>query len=343
MTNDGKKPSHIKRERVFYSFHPILRVLKRRRLHSTITSTEGTELIIDTESHIFWWARNHYTTGLSMIRHYTWHEHSSELFLAEMENAGVDMAFVISYDAEDVKWSSEQRGYALEDFAGGKKYTKKGCERDPKRLLWFSTIKNPDHYPSSKIVEADLKEGAKGIKVFPGFIQKALNHPELIESFRICSQHNAPVLISLEVLRPPLTLGLNEYVQQLGQVLDMFPKSNFCLLHAGCADPLTPKFEPISRLMDHHDNLYLSTAFPGEVWDDGSEYPFPNYLRRIEEIVKRVGTSRTMWGTDWPWFEWAFKYQQGVNAILRHAHFLSEDQKREFMGESAIRFLNTKS
>lgn len=295
---------------------------------------------IDTETHIFWWARNHYTTGLSMVRHYTWHEHSADLLIAEMDNAGVEKAFVISYDAEDVRWSSEQRGYALEDFAGGKKYTKKGCAKYPERLLWFSTVKNPDNHPTSKIVEEDLDEGAKGIKLFPGFIQKPLDHPEITKAFSLCSERNAAILVSLEVLRPPLTLGLTEYLAQLDLVLHMFPKARFCLLHAGCADPLSPKFDSVCSLMKNHNNLYLSTAFPGEIWDDGTEYPFRNFLKRIEEIVKKVGVNRIMWGTDWPWFEWAFKYEQGVNAIMRHADFLSESEKKVFMGEAADKFLH---
>ena len=55
--------------------------------------------IIDTETHILYWARNHYTTGISMTRHYTGHEHSADLLVAEMDNAGVQKSFLISYDA----------------------------------------------------------------------------------------------------------------------------------------------------------------------------------------------------------------------------------------------------
>jgi predicted TIM-barrel fold metal-dependent hydrolase len=296
-------------------------------------------LIIDTESHIFWFARNHYTSGLSMIRHFTWHEHSADLFVAEMDNAGVSKAFLISYDAEDTKWGAMQKGFELEDFAGGKKYTKLGWKKYPDRFYWFSTIKDPKNYPTSEIVKEDLDEGAKGIKIFPAFIHQPLNEPEIMKVFQLCDEKNAAVLISFEVLRPPHTLNLTEYLGQLEEVLDTFPQVNFCLLHNGCADPLTKAIEPICRLAKLKSNLYLSTAFPGEVWDDGTEYPFPNYLRRIKVLADNIGTERLMWATDWPWFEWAFKYEQGVNAILRHADFLNESQKEDFMGKAAIKFL----
>lgn len=286
-----------------------------------------TMLIVDTETHIFWWARNHYTTGLSMIRHYTWHEHSADLLVAEMDNAGVSKAFLISYDAEDTRWSSEQRGFSMEDFAGGKKYTKRGWQQCPDRFYWFSTIKNPEFYPTADIAREDLSEGAAGIKVFPGYIWQPLNHPALMSSFAACGELGARVLISFQVLRAPPTLGLAQYSEQLDEVLAAFPGVNFCLLHAGCADPLTPEIEPIYRLMGGRSNLFLSTAFPGEKWDDGTEYPFAAYLRRVEALVERLGVERVIWASDWPWFEWGFKYEQAVSAIPRHGDFLSQRQE----------------
>ena len=45
-----------------------------------------------------------------------------------------------------------------------------------------------------------------------------------------------------------------------------------------------------------------------------------------------------MWATDWPWFDWAFKYEQGVNAIRKHADFLSEQEKAEAFGLGVLDF-----
>jgi predicted TIM-barrel fold metal-dependent hydrolase len=227
----------------------------------------------------------------------------------------------------------------MEDFAGGKKYTKRGWRQYPDRFWWFSTIKDPKAYPTERIARQDLEEGAAGIKLFPGFLHAPVDHEAFLDTFATCADMGARVLISFEALRPPQTLSLPEYAEQLDGVLERFPDLNFCLLHNGCADPLTPEIEPIYRLMERHANLYLSTAYPGEQWDDGSEYPFPNYLRRIEALVRQVGTERVMWATDWPWFEGFFKYEQGVNAILRHAGFMSQAEKEEFMGGAAMRFM----
>ena len=68
----------------------------------------------------------------------------------------------------------------------------------------------------------------------------------------------------------------------------------------------------VFELLRRHPNLFLSTAQVGEIWDDHTEYPFPNYLCRIAKLVDEVGAHRLMWATDWPWFEDKFKYQQSV-------------------------------
>jgi predicted TIM-barrel fold metal-dependent hydrolase len=300
-------------------------------------------MIIDTESHVLRFARS-YTNNpdnksYGMVRHLTWHEHSTELFVAEMDNAGVDKAFLISYDAEDTRWSAEQKGYAMEDYSGGKKYTLMGAAKYPDRFLWFNTVKDPKLYDSAELVRRDAELGMVGIKLFPAFIQTSLADPGLRRVFDACRDLDLRVLISFEVIRPPKTLSLSEYLVELDALLAAYPTVQFALLHVGCADPLGAAAEQVFSIVKRYPNVYLSTAFPGEVWDDGTEYPYPNYLRRIQRTCEAVGANRVMWATDWPWFDWAFKYEQGVNAIRKHANFLTESEKASFLGQSAVEFM----
>jgi predicted TIM-barrel fold metal-dependent hydrolase len=126
-------------------------------------------------------------------------------------------------------------------------------------------------------------------------------------------------------------------------VLEQLPDLQVCLLHAGCADPLTPAIDAVAALTREYPQLYLSTAYPGEVWDDGTEYPFPNYLRRMKRLAELVGPEKMMWGTDWPWFEHAFKYPQAVDAIRLHADFLDDAGRQAFLGGTAVEFLSKAS
>ena len=132
---------------------------------------------------------------------------------------------------------------------------------------------------------------------------------------------------------------LFRFIQLPGALPYVFSGMKVALLHAGCADPLRPIGEKVMELVRKFPNLYLSTSMPGEVWDDGTEYPFPNYLRRMETLIKGVGAHRVMWATDWPWFDWAYKYEQAANAIRRHARFLSETEKAAVLGETAVEFV----
>lgn len=303
-------------------------------------------MIIDTESHVLRFARSAYNNPnnkmYGLIRHVTWHEHNTDLFVAEMDNAGVDKAFLISYDAEDTKWSHELRGYSMEDYSGGKKFTLLEAKKYPDRFLWFNTVKDPKRYDSAALVAADAGIGMVGIKLFPAFIQVSLLEEGMRKVFDTCRDLDLRVLLSFESIRAPMTLSLQQYLGELDELCGEYPTLKIALLHTGCADPLKPAADEVFRLVNKYRTLYLSTAYPGEVWDDGTEYPYANYLKRIQKTVESVPENRVMWGTDWPWFDWAFKYEQGLNAIRKHAPFLSDEQRAAFLGETAMDFMGSR-
>lgn len=299
-------------------------------------------MIVDTETHPFIFARPSNTNpNWSMVKHYTWHEHSPELLIAEMDQAGVQKAFMISYDAEDLLWDAESKDLSLEDFAGGPKYCRRGLQRFPDRFWWFNTVKNPRKHDAASLVRSDLKNGASGIKLLPAYIDSRLTSDGLLSVFDEVARANGRVLISFQTLRPPRTPSAEEYLDEMDELLSRHRGTKFALMQAGCIDPLTSRFESVARLAKRHENLFLSTAQAGEIWDDDTEYPFANFLHRIEILVRKVGAARMMWGTDWPWFEDKFKYKQAVDCIRRHANFMSDSEKALFLGDVANRFMTT--
>lgn len=304
-------------------------------------------MIIDTETHVLRFARSYLNNPTNrvnrMSKQYTWREQPADLLVDEMDVAGVDKTFLISYDAEDTRWSGEQKGdYTMEDFSGGRKYTLREARKFPERFLWFNTVKDPKRYDAAGLVRADAALGMVGIKLFPAYIQVSLLEDGIRRVFDACRELDLRVLISFETLRPPRTKSLGEYVRELDELVGSYPTLRFALLHVGCADPLTPAAEEVFAVTRTHPNLYLSTAYPGEVWDDGTEYPFRNYLGRIRRTCEAVGANRVMWATDWPWFDWAFKYEQGVNAIRKHADFLTDAEKALVLGETAVEFMGSR-
>lgn len=300
-------------------------------------------MIIDTETHIFYWARNSRTNPQETIRrHYTWHEHSASLLVAEMDNAGVDKTFLISYDGEDTRFAAQVAGFDMEDFAGGKKYCLKEITKFPDRFYWYSVIKSQHMYDSKLLIEQDIERGAVGFKMFPAFIDADISSDYWIDIFKQMEKSKSTLLLSYEFLLPPRTLTIEGYLEQLDKMLEEIKNMNVALLHAGCIDPLLPKARLVTDLVKKHPNLYLSNAMPGAVWDDGCEYPFANLQARVRRLKDEVGANRLMYATDWPWFEDELKYKQNIDAFRLHAPYFSKQELAQFLGGTAIQFLGEK-
>jgi predicted TIM-barrel fold metal-dependent hydrolase len=304
-------------------------------------------MIIDTESHLVYRVFPlEINPGRSPIFRATWHEYSGDLFAAEMDRAGVDRTFLISYDAEDILWYLQLEGAGMEDCIAGKKYTlEQGVKKHPSRFLWFATLKDPARH-GLEPAKQDLDDGALGLKIFPAFLQKRVDDEELLAVYRLCAETNRRVILSFEDTRPPETSTVAEFCDQLGRVLEEFPELQVQLNHAGASGPHDPASDPLNaeadvvfRVTERHDNIRLSTAWLGKVWDDESEYPYSKYLQRLERIKDAVGAEKMMWATDWPWLEEFMNYPQAVNAIRRHAHFFSEEERDLFLGDNAHRFV----
>jgi predicted TIM-barrel fold metal-dependent hydrolase len=167
-----------------------------------------------------------------------------------------------------------------------------------------------------------------------------------MDVYRLCVEKNRRIILSFEDTRPPDTPTVAEFCEQLDKVLEEFADLRFQLNHAGASgshdpasDPLNAEADAVFRVADRHDNLLLSTAWLGKVWDDESEYPYSKYLQRLERIKNAVGVEKIAWATDWPWLEQFMNYPQAVDAIRRHASFFSKEESELFLGGNAHRFV----
>jgi predicted TIM-barrel fold metal-dependent hydrolase len=297
-------------------------------------------VIIDSETHVVYRAWPIETNPTrSLVERFTWHEHSGALLAAEMARSGVDKTFLISYDGYDVEWFLRSIGTTPEDFITGKKYTVAAVRSYPDQFLWFSTLKDPRRPQNVDAVRDDFTNGAYGLKIFPSFLVMPADDPSLIAIYRLCVEENRRVILSFEDAHPPETCSIPQFFDQLDSALTEFPELQVQLNHAGAVDPLTPEIDPVLRVVDRHENVFLSTALMGLVWDDGTEYPFPNYLRRLARLKEGVGVEKMMWATDWPHLSHFMHYPQAVDAIRLHASFMTDTEKSMFLGGNAERFI----
>jgi predicted TIM-barrel fold metal-dependent hydrolase len=297
-------------------------------------------MVVDTEVHI---VHRVYLREInperSLTEPYSWHSHDGDLLVAEMDRAGVDQAFLISYSSQDVARFLQRNGMAPEDFVSGKKYARFYVQRYPDRLYWFTTTPDPRNEGALSILQNDLELGAVGIKIFPGILGIHMNDRHLMEVFKLAQSMGRVVMIGPEETAPPETPTLQVLLEELDEVLSDFPKLPVQLNHAGCFDPLGPQGEIAIRLSNKHDNLFLSTAILGYCFDDEHEYPFPKQLSRIRRLYDGVGIDPLLFATDWPWCEHVRKYVQDVDAIRRHCDFMSEEDKEKFLGLNALKYL----
>jgi predicted TIM-barrel fold metal-dependent hydrolase len=295
---------------------------------------------IDTEAHAFYRAFPP-EAGFDEDRRklYSWQERSGDLLVAEMDHAGVEMAFLISYDGWDMPYYMTAKVAGRESFWGGADYCRHWARAYPDRLLWFDTLRDPRERKGLEPLERRLDEGAYGIKVFPGFLEINIDDPVLMDAYKMVQERGRRVIFGFEDTNRPTTPSVHDVWEAFARVAEAFPGMPFQTNHMGYLDPRQPEAERMFEIVREHPNIYVSCSCLQFMWEDEHEYPFPHYLKRICALRDGCGADRIMYGTDWPWLEHYFMYPQLVESIRRHADFLTEEEKALFLHENARRFL----
>jgi len=294
---------------------------------------------IDTEVHLFYRAFPP-ESGFSEDRRklYSWQERTGDLLVAEMDHAGIEKAFLISYDGWDMPYYMEVKSAGRESFWGGADYCRVWAERYPGRLLWFVTLRDPRERFGLGPLEKRLDQGAYGIKVFPGFLETNIDDPALMEAYALVHERARRVIFGFEDTNRPGAPATLDVWDAFARVTEAFPDMPFQTNHMGYVDPRTPDAERMFEIVRAHPNIYVSCSCLQNMWEDEHEYPFPRYLERIRLLRDGCGADRIVYGTDWPWLEHLYMYAQLVESVRRHAE-LSEDDKEAFLHRNARRFL----
>jgi predicted TIM-barrel fold metal-dependent hydrolase len=295
---------------------------------------------IDTEAHTFFRAfPPEAGFGEDRRKLYSWQERTGDLLVAEMDHAGVEKAFLISYDGWDMPYYMTIKEAGRESFWGGADYCRHFAELYPDRLLWFVTLRDPRDKPGLEPLERRLDQGAAGIKVFPGFLETNIDDPVLMEAYALVHQRGRRVIFGFEDTNRPTTPTIHEVWRAFARVAGAFPDLSFQTNHMGYLDPRADEAQLMFEVVRAHANVYVSCSCLQFMWEDEHEYPFPRYLERIRALRDGCGADRIVYGTDWPWLEHYFMYPQLVESIRRHADFLSEEEKELFLHRNARRFL----
>lgn len=281
--------------------------------------------------------------------------------LRQMDEAGIDRAFLISYTPIDVMahYAPEDRDHKVAVF---QHYLRRDhfievWERHPDRFSWFADSIDPRVPGYVERATQDLDRGAAGLKLLPLFVDTELGDPRWRPVFELLRQRHKPCVVDLSwwyADRPwfaPSVYGryasFTDYVRGAGRLLADFADLRIQLAHYGTPRLIDQgdasgtihyeRLDEVIAFMQSHPNLQCDLSAYQHLITPEDPYPFQRALGVVEWLVKGLGAERIHWGTDWPYLR-LHPYTDLIRAI-REAPFLSADEIDCILGLNALRFL----
>ncbi|MBM3238892.1 amidohydrolase [Candidatus Poribacteria bacterium] len=298
-------------------------------------------MIIDTHVHVF-----RPTDSKGQPQKYSPNPTSGEDYVATMDAAGIDRAFLISFSPDDILADLEGKNLTVEDVKDvmTSEYTIKVIRRYPDRFYWFPCHLNPINADYLERTQKNLDLGAAGLKILPSFFGLLPDNDRLLPLYELAQKYRVSVILDLSFWYltkgttrtgfrdvAPLVKDYADLLSHVEPVVDEFSDVNFQLAHAGTGD-----LSETGEFMARYPNVFadISARFPG-----GEAYPFPKGLLALKSLVTSAGVERVMFGTDWPHFWQGARMKEIVRCLSEAATFMTPDERALVLGGNALRFV----
>ena len=167
-----------------------------------------------------------------------------------------------------------------------------------------------------------------GIKICAGRLtdKNLLNH---LEPFRVADENGK--FISIDLADGDLQ------TEEMHEIARMFPDLKIAVGHFG----MVTRENWLEQIkLARNKNVFIESG--GITWLFNSEfYPYPSAVRAINEAAELVGFNKLMWGSDYPRTMTAITYKMSLDFVEK-ATEISEENKRLFLGENAVKFYGFK-
>jgi len=210
-------------------------------------------------------------------------EAAAHLF-AEMAQAGVDHAVVLtSYEVTPNRPHVDEVLALVGD--------------DPRVTVVEGLRWNGPGEPTDlfRMEERIRDKRVKGIKLYPGYDQYAINDASLVSVLRIASKYDVPVMIHTGDTYSPRAKVRQAHPLLVDDVAVDFPDVDFVICHLG-----NPWFQDTAEVLYKNDNVYADIS--GLTLGD-FDYEFERYMMmRVSELITYMGDpgEQLLFGTDWP-------------------------------------------
>ncbi|MBW2596417.1 MAG: amidohydrolase family protein [Deltaproteobacteria bacterium] len=155
-------------------------------------------------------------------------------------------------------------------------------------IIPFTGIDYTKNYDLEANLEADVKAGARGLKLHPIVQCVPLTSKRTFEVVEAFEPHGLPVLFHCgissyylggEKVKENPTYGEIHYAKEL---VDAFPRVNFIAGHAGLFE-----VGDVIEMLGKYKNVWVDISFqsPGT----------------IKKLIKILTPERVLYGSDWPW------------------------------------------
>jgi predicted TIM-barrel fold metal-dependent hydrolase len=136
----------------------------------------------------------------------------------------------------------------------------------------------------------------------------------------------------------PLYLYTPRLHAEIDQVAAAFPDLRITVDHLaldGADGPLAKAVAPLLPLAKHANVAVKASALPCFVSED---YPYPQIVRTVYELVAAFGPNRVFWGSDLS--RLPCSYEQLIGLFLREMPRLTPEDLNWIMGEGVSAWLN---
>jgi len=236
----------------------------------------------------------------------------------ELKRNGID--FCVSVQArqtlQETKWLLElaQNNSFIKGIVGWVDLKSNSVEKDLEQFATYKNFKGVRHVLQDEdddryMLRSDFKQGLRQLEKY-GLTYDILIYPR--------------------------------HIKYACALVSEFPQQKFIIDHL--AKPLIKegKIEAWKKDMQElakEDNVFckLSGMVTEANWNSWKQEDFVPYMETLLEIF---GPNRLLFGSDWPVFTVAAKYEQVLGIVINFISFLSPAEQAHIMGQNAIDFYN---
>jgi uncharacterized protein len=208
---------------------------------------------------------------------------AGELF-ADMARVGVDHAVVLtSYKVSPDRPHVDE---VIEVFRGDPRVT------IVEGLRWRNDGERTDLFR----MEERIRDGlVRGIKLYPGYENYAINDASLESIFHIAAKYDVPVMVHTGDTYAKQAKLRQAHPLLIDDIAVDFPDVKIVMCHLG-----NPWFQDAAEVLYKNDNVYADIS--GLTLGD-FHYEFERYMvQRVKDLIMYMGDpgKQLMYGTDWP-------------------------------------------